>query len=333
MKKRAGALVAVAAAVGLTLSGCAVVSVPQHVTDTAIAAHQLAEYLKKSPGVTSASAAYDPADSSGESVRVKVRLKSESGADDWIDVLRIARTALTSDPLGQTRRFLDVAQSGDSGPSFTPQQFTNWPAAAAVKKSFIDWTAVEQSTGMHLRFELASGTTPVPYLSTSKAESKRFMADTTTRASVPANVELYGYGFATTSAPPPDAKKIYELLIRSLPPLGPPVDSTFVAPTHQVFTVTWDPLGLVANFYTPMTAAGHPTTAVASLAVELADAVPPATLAVTWSDGNDAAWVTFGACPKPFKLTATAGDRAFAAQITATGYSLPSSGGPGQCLP
>ena len=328
-----GLLVALVAAAGLALSGCAVVTVPQHVTDTAVAASHLADRLKKSPDVASASAAYNPADSAGESVRVKVRMKSGSSAHDWSSVLHIARVALTSDPLGQTRRFLDLAQNGSSGPSFEPQQLTNWPTTADVNKEFADWKSVERSTGMHLRFDLASGTTPVPYLSTSPAESKRFMAATTTETTVPANVELYGYGFATSSTPPPEAKKIYELLLRNDSPLAPRVNSTFEASSQGGFTVTWDPLGVVANFYTPKAGGDHAPRAVASLVGQLLVAVPPSKLAVTWSNGDNSAWVTFGPCPKPTKLTTTADDRAFAAQITATGSTIPPGGGPGQCLP
>jgi hypothetical protein len=47
------------------LSGCAAVGVPTHISNTAIAAKQLAAHLKASPSVASASAAYNPADPAG----------------------------------------------------------------------------------------------------------------------------------------------------------------------------------------------------------------------------------------------------------------------------
>ena len=102
--------------------------------------------------------------------------------------------------------------------------------------------------------------------------------------------------------------------------------------------VAWGPAGtiasgIVAMIYAPKSAGAHPSQADVSLALELITAVPVSSLSVAWTGPAHSAWVTFGACPESTKRTTTADDRAFASQIAATGYSIPSSGGAGQCLP
>jgi hypothetical protein len=333
---RRGAVVALVGAIALALSGCTTVGVPTHISATATAAEHLATHLKASPGVFSASVAYNPADLAGESVRVRVQLNAGSSAADWVSVLDTAHAALVKQPLAQTRRSLTVTQRGSSGPEFVPQQATNWPTAAAIKKSFTGWHAVEAATGLDLRFDLTDVTAPVQYQVTSRTESARFMTGTVARQSVVTGAELRGYGFDTTTAPTADAQKIYKLLSQKLPPME--VTSEMTTPTDKQFVVAWGPAGTIASgtvatIYAPKSAGTRPAQSDVSLAVRLIGAAPESGLAVSWVGAKDTAWVTFGACPESTKRTATADDRAFASQIAATGYSFPSSGGAGQCLP
>jgi hypothetical protein len=333
---RRGVLVAFVGAMALALSGCAAVGVPTHISDTATAAKQLAIHLKASPGVVSASAAYNPTDLAGESLRVRVQLNAGSSAADWVSLLHTVRAALTKDPLGQTRRSLTVTQHGTSGPEFVPQQVANWPTAAAIQKSFTSWHAVEAATGLDLRFALTDVTAPVQYQVTSRAESVRFMTGAAARQSVVTGAELRGYGFETTSAPTEDAQRIYELLSQKLPPME--VTSEMTTPVDRRFMVAWGPAGTIASgtvatIYAPKSAGAHPAKADVSLAVQLVGAVPESGLAVSWVGAKHTAWVTFGACPESTKRTATADDQAFASQIAETGYSIPPLGGAGECLP
>jgi hypothetical protein len=333
---RRGALVALVGAIALALSGCAAVGVPTHISDTANAAKQLATHLKASPGVATASAAYNPADPAGESVRVRVQLKAGSNAADWVSVLHAAHDALTKDPLGQTRRYLTVTQRGASGPEFVAQRAANWPTAAAIQKSITSWHAVEAATGLSLRFDLTDVTAPVQYQVTSRAESARFMTGAAARQSVVTDAELRGYGFDTTSQPTADAQRIYKLLSQKLPPME--ATSEMTTPVDRRFIVAWGPAGTIASgtvatIYAPKSAGAHPAQSDVSLAVLLVGAVPESGLAVSWVGAQHTARVTFGACPEWTKRTATADDQAFASQIAATGYSFPPSGGAGECLP
>ena len=333
---RRGALVALVGAIALALTGCTTVGVPTHISATATAAQQLATQLKASPGVFSASAAYNPADLAGESVRVRVQLKADSSAADWVNILHTTHAALAKPPLAQTRRSLTVTQRGSSGPEFVPQQATNWPTAAAIQKSFTGWHEVEAATGLDLRFDLTDVTAPVQYQVTSRAESARFMTGTATGQSVVTGAELRGYGFDTTSPPTAEAQRVYELLSQKLPPME--VASEMTTPAVKQFVVAWGPAGTIASgtvatIYAPKSAGTHPAQSDVSLAVGLIEAAPGSGLAVSWVGAKDTAWVTFGACPVSTKRTVTADDRSFASQITATGYSFPPSGGAGQCLP
>jgi hypothetical protein len=325
----------VVGALALALSGCAAVGVPTHIDATAVAAKELATHVKASPGVASASAAYNPADPAGESLRVRVQLKTGSSAAAWIGVLHTVRAALTKDPLGQTRRSLAVTQRGASGPEFVPRQYANWPSAAEVQKSFTGWHAVEAATGLDVRFALADGSDPVQYQLTSQAESARFMAGTAAVQNVPSGAELFGYGFVTTIAPTAGARTVYALLSQKLLPMD--ATSEMTTPVDRRFMVAWGPAGTiesgtVATVYAPKSAGAHPAQADVSLAVRLVGAVPESGFAVSWVGAKHTAWVTFGACPESTKRTVTADDQAFASQIAATGYSFQPSGGAGECL-
>jgi hypothetical protein len=333
---RRGALVAVVGAIALALTGCAAVGVPTHIDATAVAAKELAAHLKASPGVVSASAAYNPADPEGESLRVGVQLKTGSSAADWTGVLHTARAALTRDPLGQTRRSLTVTQRGASGPEFVPRQYVNWPTTADIQKSFTGWYAVEAATGLDLRFALADGSDPVQYQLTSQAQSALFMSGTAAVQNVPSDTALLGYGFDTTIAPTAGARAVYALLSQKLPPMEATAEMT--TPVGRRFMVAWGPAGTIASgtvatIYAPKSAGPHPAQADVSLAVRLVGAVPELGLAVSWVGAKHTAWVTFGACPESTKRTPTPDDQAFASQIAATGYSIPPSGGAGECLP
>jgi hypothetical protein len=331
---RRGTLVAAVGAIALALSGCAAVGVPTHIDATAVAAKELAAHLEASPGVASASAAYNPADPAGESLRVGVQLKTGSSAADWVSVLHTARAAFTKDPLGQTRRSLTVTQRGASGPEFVPQQNANWPTAADIQKSFTGWHAVEAATGLHLRFDLAHVVAPAQYQLTSQAESARFMAGAAVQ-NVTSGAELFGYGFVTTIAPTAGARTVYALLSQKLLPMD--ATSEMTTPVDRRFMVAWGPAGTIASgtvatIYAPKSAGAHPAQADVSLAVRLVGAVPESGLAVSWVGARHTAWVTFGACPESTKRTPTADDKAFASQIAATGYAIPPSGGAGECL-
>jgi hypothetical protein len=332
---RRGALVAVVGTLALALSGCVAVGVPTHISNTAIAAKQLAAHLKASPGVASASAAYNPADPAGESLRVRVQLKTGSSAADWVSALHTARAAFTKDPLGQTRRSLTVTQRGASGPEFVPQQYANWPTAADIRKSFAGWHAVKAATGLDVRFALADGSDPVQYQLTSQAQSARFMTGTAAVQNVPSGAALLGYGFDTTIAPTAGARTVYAFLSQKLPPMD--ATSEMTTPVDRRFMVAWGPAGTiesgtVATIYAPKSAGAHPAQADVSLAVRLVGAAPASGLAVAWVGAKHSAWVTFGACPESTNRTVTADDKAFASQIAATGFSIPPSGGAGECV-
>jgi hypothetical protein len=323
-------------AIALALSGCAVVGVPTHIDATAVAAKELAAHLKASPGVASASAAYNPADPAGESLRVRVQLKIGSSAAAWGSVLHTAHAAFAKDPLGQTRRSLTVTQRGTTGPDFVLQQDANWPTAADIQESFTGWHAVKAATGLDVRFALADGSDPVQYQLTSQAQSARFMTGTAAVQNIPSGAALLGYGFDTTIAPTAGARTVYAFLSQNLPPMEATLVMT--APVDRRFMVAWGPAGTIASgtvatIYAPKSGGPHPARADVSLAVRLVGAVPESGLAVSWVGAKHTAWVTFGACPESTKRTATADDKAFASQIAATGYSIPPSGGAGECLP
>lgn len=327
-RARAAAAATLALVLGLALSGCSVIEVGSHVGAAASAAEKLGKDLKARSGVVYSSVSYDPTAPEGETLRVRVRLKPEATDVEWLQVLNRSREALTTDPLKQTVQQVEVSQPGGSGPRFVPGQNVSWPTTQTVAAMLSSWRQIEAATELHLGVDLAGSSSPIRYRVSSPSESARFMSGSVT---MPDDIELLGYGFDTTSLPDPEARNLYQELSRHLRPFDSGGAGT--PPSMTSFMVGLAPAGHTASIIASKTDPGRPAESDASLAALLAVTTSSSDLSVAWIGASRTAWVSFGPCPSETHRAATSDDTSFAALITATGYAIPASGGPGECLP